>query len=56
MDLYNVQEAAKKLKMDTETIRRYLRRGELKGAKLGNKWRIKKVELENFFNEREGLN
>ncbi|PTM52195.1 helix-turn-helix domain-containing protein [Desmospora activa] len=50
MNYYTPEEVAEKLKIkNTETIRRYLRRGKLRGAKLGKHWRISEKQLEEFF-------
>lgn len=49
MIVYTPEEAAEKLKINTETIRRYLRTGKLRGAKLGKQWRISEKQLEEFF-------
>jgi excisionase family DNA binding protein len=38
--IYTVDEAAEKLKVDAQTIRRMLQQGRLQGRKLGKSWRI----------------
>jgi len=49
MELLTVEEVAKRLKVDEETIRRWLRVGNLKGIKISETaWRIKDTELEKF--------
>lgn len=37
---YTTVELATILKVDTETIRRYLQTGKIKGFKMGKEWRI----------------
>ncbi|GGA57868.1 hypothetical protein GCM10007416_33830 [Kroppenstedtia guangzhouensis] len=49
MIVYTPEEVAEKLKIKTETVRRYLRTGKLKGAKLGKHWRVSEKQLEEFF-------
>lgn len=50
----SVEEAAKWLGVTIETIRRYLRRGELRGYRLGKKsgWRIQPSDLEDLVRRR----
>lgn len=43
--IYSVKEAALLLKCNPETIRRAIRRGKLKAAKLGKDFRISKLDL-----------
>jgi len=54
MDLkvYTPEEAAKILKLSPKTVRKYLREGELKGAKLGKEWRITEEQLREFLARR----
>lgn len=48
---YTTEEVATLLKVDPESVRRYVRRGNLKAVKLGGKFiRIEKVDLNNFIN------
>lgn len=50
---YTTEEAAEVLKVDPESVRRYVRSGELKSVKLGNKFiRIAEEDLKNFIKER----
>ncbi len=52
--LYTTEEVAKILQVDPESIRRYVRSGELKSVKLGNKFiRISNEDLDNFISQRE---
>lgn len=39
-ELLTVEEAATRLKVDVETVRRWLRSGQLSGVKIGRLWRI----------------
>ena len=43
--IYSVEEAAKLLGVHTETIRRWLRGGELKGIRFNRIWRIRESDL-----------
>lgn len=55
-DLVTVPEAATRLRVDQETIRRWLRSGRLQGINLGpgkGRWRIRAAELDRFLIERE---
>jgi len=42
---------AKKIKLPVQTIRKYLRTGKLKGAKIGKHWRITDGQLKGFLDE-----
>lgn len=49
---YTPEQVAKILQVKTETVRRYVRSGELKAIKLGGKFiRIDNKDLEAFINE-----
>lgn len=51
--LYTTEDVAKILQVDPESVRRYVRSGELKSVLLGNKFiRIAEEELKNFINQR----
>jgi len=39
-ELLTVEETAARLKVDVETVRRWLRSGQLRGLKFGRMWRI----------------
>jgi excisionase family DNA binding protein len=45
-------EIAKQLDVEVETVRAWLRRGELTGYKLGNDWRVKPTDLQSFLEKR----
>lgn len=52
--LYTTDEVAEILQVDPESVRRYVRSGELKSVLLGNKFiRISKGDLDNFLNQRK---
>ena len=53
MELFTVEEVADMLKCDVETVRRWLREGQLQGVKLGRAWRVQKKDLDQFIKERE---
>jgi excisionase family DNA binding protein len=46
--LLTPKEAAKIIAVAPRTIKEWLRRGELKGIKVKNMWRIRKYDLEQF--------
>jgi excisionase family DNA binding protein len=48
-------EIAKQLDVDIETVRVWLRRGELVGYKLGSDWRVKPSDLEEFLTKRRNV-
>ena len=50
--MLTVKETADYLKMDIETIRRYIYRKSLKAYKVGKEWRIRETDLQAFI-ERE---
>jgi excisionase family DNA binding protein len=52
--LYSVEDVAKQLDVTEETVRRWLRGGDLRGIRLSRKagWRIRDVDLEVFLNKR----
>jgi len=49
VEFYEVEDVAKELGFGIETIRIHLRNGTLKGKKHGNRWIIKKEEIEKAF-------
>lgn len=56
VDLLTVAEVAQRLKVDEETVRRWLRDKKLKGIALGNRrsgWRIRETDLLQFLEDRE---
>ena len=49
MELLTVEEVAERLKIEPETIRRWLRAGNIKGVKINDTtWRILDEELKRF--------
>ena len=46
--LLTVSEVAKELRLHEETIKRFLRSGNLQGVKVGKVWRVKQDKLEEF--------
>lgn len=48
MEIYTVEEVSEKIKIPVETLRKYLRNGKLKGAKIGKHWRITDEQLKEF--------
>lgn len=51
MKLYTVKEISKILNLVEETIRERLRKGELKGLKVGRSWRVKEEDLKNYLDK-----
>jgi excisionase family DNA binding protein len=48
----SVVEVAKNLKMDEETVRKWIRRRQLKAYKFGRDYRIRREDFEAFIRER----
>ena len=48
------EEAAEILRVNTHTVYRALRAGKLPGGKVGNQWRIRKIDLEEHLRGRQG--
>jgi excisionase family DNA binding protein len=46
MEILTVEEAAARLKVEANTVRRMLKSGRLRGRKLGKAWRIPESELQ----------
>lgn len=44
-DILTIDEAAKYLNLNKETIYKHVRSGDLPGKKIGNKWRFSKRKL-----------
>ncbi|MBI5582880.1 MAG: helix-turn-helix domain-containing protein [Deltaproteobacteria bacterium] len=51
--LMTPEEAARLLAVSPRTVKDWLRRGDLKGVKAGNLWRIRESDLERFLGEDE---
>lgn len=47
-----VEQVADRLQVSNRTVYEWLKTGDLEGAKIGHKWRIKEEAVEKFFEER----
>jgi excisionase family DNA binding protein len=47
--LLTLREAAEVLRLSTRTVREYVKRREIKGKLIGNRWRFKRADLDAFF-------
>ncbi len=47
-EILTPQEAARYVRLHPQTIYRRLRTGTMPGAKIGDQWRIRKVDLDNY--------
>lgn len=52
MTYFTVDEIAETLRVNPQTIRRYLQSGKLNGVKLQGSWRISDADLQNFIERR----
>ena len=52
-ELLTVNEAGKLLRLNPETVARYIREGKIPGVKFGRVWRIEKEDLKRFIRERK---
>jgi excisionase family DNA binding protein len=52
---YTSKELSGILKVSLETIRKKLRNNEIKGVKVGSKWRISKSSLNNYMLSEDGM-
>lgn len=50
-NLYTVIEVSRLLSCKVETVRTKMRKGEIKGVKLGKEWRVKEKDLLNYINK-----
>jgi excisionase family DNA binding protein len=50
--LFDIRVAAQVCRVSEKTIRRWITAGELQAAKLGNQWRIRPRDLEDFIRDR----
>ena len=46
--IYTIKQAAEHLSYKPNTVREYLKRGILKGIKVGNEWRIPDTDLQAY--------
>lgn len=51
--LFTVEQAAELLAVTPNTVREWLRTGQLKGVKLKKMWRVRESDLEAFLKEGE---
>ena len=51
--LLTVIEAAKILRLNSETVARYIREGKISAVKLGRVWRVEEKDLEEFIRGRK---
>lgn len=47
--LLTLREAAEVLRLTTRTVRKYLKRGEIKGKIIGKRWRFRRVDVDAFY-------
>jgi excisionase family DNA binding protein len=47
--LLTLREAAEVLRLSTRTLRKYILRGEIKGRIIGRRWRVRRADLDAFF-------
>ena len=47
--LLTIREAADVLRLSTRTVRDYVKRGEIRGKIIGNRWRFKRADLDSFY-------
>lgn len=52
-DFYNLQEIAELLNMNLQTIRKYVRAGELKASKIGKQYIVTKENLKAFIDSKQ---
>ena len=51
--MLTLEEISKRLKLHTNTLRRYAREGTLPAVKFGKVWRVEEEDLEEFIRERK---
>lgn len=47
------EDIAKRLHLKPYTIKKYLRSGEIRGIKIGNRWRIKESDFQEYIDSRK---
>jgi excisionase family DNA binding protein len=52
LELLTIPEAAARLKVHSNTVRRLIKAGELKASKVGRQWRIQASELERLTSQK----
>lgn len=45
----SIEDVAERLHVNSETVRRWLQSGEMKGYKMGKQWRIKESDVDSIF-------
>ena len=53
MQYLTVGEVAELLRVKPETVREWLRSGELRGLNLGGRWRVLREDLQEFIKDRQ---
>lgn len=53
MQFLTVNEVAGLLRVTPETVREWLRGGELRGLNLGGRWRVLREDLQEFIKDRQ---
>lgn len=51
--LMDVEEVSEELQFHPDTIRRWLRNGEMNGSKVGQKWMVSREDLMNFYERKK---
>ncbi len=51
-DLLMVDEVAEYLRVSPKTVYRFIARGDLRAAKIGKEWRVKREDLHSFLREK----
>ena len=54
--IYTVQEVAARLRIDTRTVRKWIRAGELTAIDIGREYRIRESSLQDFIQRKERRN
>ena len=55
MSMYTVYEVAETLKLDAETIRRYINSKKIRAYKIGKEWRVKESDLLEFIERQSNI-
>lgn len=51
MKTYTIPEVAEMLSVSVESVRRFLKRGTLKGSKIGGQWRVTDEQIKEFYDK-----
>jgi excisionase family DNA binding protein len=49
--LLTLREAAEVLRLSTRTVRQYVKRGEIRGRIIGQRWRFRRADLDAFYED-----